>query len=147
MAIVRLLFSRRQWTTYHISAGEQSATSLSKVLGMLSHISPRQPAFRFVRSEMLEQMKRWPKKLSPSSELFNYPQHLEYWSAVFNGNLRLLAMGMKPYFRFIDLNQTFDNSRLLSDTALPAPPAPHDYIRTTSKYLSDVDLAAGALDY
>jgi thioester reductase-like protein len=145
-AIATLLFSRRRWTTYHISAGRQSATNLRKVLGLLSHLSPQRPGFRFVRSEMIEQMKRWPKKLGPSSELFNYPEHLAYWSSTFNGDLRLLATGMKPYFRFIDLNQTFDNSRLLSDTDLPAPPAPHEYIRTTSKYLGDVDLTAGALD-
>jgi thioester reductase-like protein len=145
-AIATLLFSHRQWTTYHISAGRQSATNLRRVLGLLSQLSPQRPGFRFVRSEMIEQMKRWPKKLGPSSELFNYPEHLAYWSSTFNGDLRLLATGMKPYFRFINLNQTFDNSRLLSDTDLPAPPAPHEYIRTTSKYLSDVDLTAGALD-
>jgi hypothetical protein len=95
---------------------------------------------------MVEQMKRWPKKLGPSSEIFNYPEHLAYWSSTFNGDLRLLAVGMKPYFRFIDLNQTVDNSRLLADTDLPSPPFPHESIRTTSKYLGDVDLTAGALD-
>lgn len=146
-AIAALLFSRRQWTTYHISAGQQCATNLRKVLGLLSHLSPRRPGFRFVRSELIDQMKKWPKKLSPTSELFNYPEHLTYWSSTFNGDLRLLAMGMKAYFRFIDLNQTFDNSRMLSDTGLPCPPVPHEYIRTTAKYLGEVDLRAGALDY
>jgi nucleoside-diphosphate-sugar epimerase len=145
-AIVALLFSRRRWTTYHISAGRKSATNLRNLLVPLSHTSPRRPGFRFVRSEMLEQMKMWPKKLSPSSELLDYPEYLTYWSSRFNGNLRLLAVGMKPYFRFIDLNQTFDNSRLLSDTDLPSPPLPHEYVRTTAKYLADVDLMAGALD-
>ena len=146
-AIATVLFARRRWTTYHISAGPQAATSLRKVLGLLSHLSPLHPGFRFVRSELLDDMKKWPRKIDPASELFNYPDHLAYWSSTFNGDLKLLAMGMKPYFRFIDLNQTFDNTRLLADTGLPAPPAPHDYLRTTSKYLGDVDLKAGALDY
>ena len=146
-AIIKLLFARRRWTTYHVSAGKDSATNLRKVLAQLAQISPRHPGFRFLRSPMVDEMKKWPKKLSPSSELYQYPEHLAYWSENFNGDLRLLAMGMKPYFRFIDLNQTFDNTRMLADTGLPKPPVAHEYIRTTAKYLEDVDLKAGALDY
>jgi thioester reductase-like protein len=145
-AIIKLLFSRRRWTTYHISAGRQSATNLRRVLAALGHNSSPRPGFRFVRPAMIEQMKRWPNKLNPSSELLNYQEHLAYWKSTFNGDLRLLVTGMQPYFRFINLNQTFDNSRLLSDTALPDPPCPQEYIRTTAKYLDDVNLTAGALD-
>jgi thioester reductase-like protein len=145
-AIATLLSSRRRWTTYHISAGRASATNLRKVLSLLSHLAPRQPGFRFVRSEALDQMRRWPKGLTTSSDLSYYPEHLAYWHETFNGDLKLLARGMKPYFRFINLNQTFDNTRLLADTHLPAPPVPHEYLRTTSQYLDDVDLTAGALD-
>jgi len=145
-AIVKLLFSRRQWTAYHISAGQHSATNLRKVLGLLARISPRHPGFRFVRSDLIEQMKKWPNRLSPSSELFEHAEHLAYWKSNFNGDFKLLVRGMRPYFRFIDLNQTFDNSRLLADAGLPNPPSPSEYIQTTSSCLDDVDLTAGALD-
>lgn len=145
-AIAELLFAKRQWTTYHISAGKAGATSLEKVLGAINDGSDGRPAIKFVSLDLIPQMKKWPKKLKPPSELHRYGEYLAYWNLAFNGSLRRLVAGMEPYFRFINLSQIFDNSRLLSNTALPCPPLPHEYIRTTGKYLRDIDLAAGALD-
>jgi nucleoside-diphosphate-sugar epimerase len=145
-AILELLFAKRQWTTYHISAGKASATTVEKLLGAVEGPPNGRPRVRFVGSELLQQMKKWPKKLRPPSELFAYGEYLDYWHTMFNGNLRIIMAGMEPYFKFIELDQTFDNSRLLADTGLESPPPPHEYLRTTGKYLSGIDLTAGALD-
>lgn len=145
-AVVELLFARRNWTTYHISSGRESATTLEKTLSVVQRDSVRRPEIRFVSPGLIEQMRKWPKRLTPASELLGYAEHLAYWSSTFDGTLRLLVRGMKPYFSFIDLNQTFDNSRLLSDTTLAAPPPSHVYVRAACKYLDDIDLTAGALD-
>jgi thioester reductase-like protein len=145
-AIAELLFAKRHWSTYHISAGRESATNLEKVLGAISARSDGRPPFKFVSHELLKQMRRWPKRLNPPSELFNYGEYLSYWGSTFNGHLRILLAGMEPYFRFMELNQTFDNSRLLADTTLGPPPPPHEYMRRTEKYLDDIYLTEGALD-
>lgn len=46
----------------------------------------------------------------------------------------------------MELNQTFDNARLLVDTHLPPPLPPHEYLKQTGKYVNQIDLVAGALD-
>jgi nucleoside-diphosphate-sugar epimerase len=145
-AIAELLFSKRRWTTYHVSAGQASATNLEKVLGAVSPPSDGRPPIRFVSHELLSQMRRWPKRLKAPSELFSYGEYLTYWGSTFNGHLRILLAGMQPYFRFMELNQTFDNSRLLADTSLGPPPPPHEYVGKSEKYLDDIDLTEGALD-
>jgi nucleoside-diphosphate-sugar epimerase len=147
-AVLQLLFARRNWNTYHISAGKDSATSVEKLVHAIHDPCEKEPAFKFVGRDLLQQMKRWPKKLSPSSELHRYREHLAYWQSVFNGNgnLRLLLSGREPYFQFIELNQTFDNCRLRADTLLGNPTPPHVYMRANRKYLNDINLAEGALD-
>ena len=145
-AITELLFTSRNWTTYHISSGKESSTTLEKTLSVVQRGRAGRPEIKFVRPELIEQMKRWPRGLKPACELLGYAEHLAYWSSTFDGALRLLVRGMKPYFRFIDLNQTFDNSRLLSDTKLAPPPPSHEYARVAAKYLDEIDLTAGALD-
>ncbi len=145
-AILSLIFSERHWTTYHISAGRTSATTLEKLTTVIEPLVNHRPRFQYVARELLHDMKKWPKRLKPPSDLFNYREHLEYWSANFNGNLRVLLAGLSPYFRFIELSQTFDNTRLLADTGLPSPPPSHEYLRSTGKYLNQIDLVEGALD-
>ena len=145
-AIAELLFSKRRWTTYHISAGKSSATNMEKMLAALAGPPNGHPRVKFVAPELLTQIKKWPKRLRPPSELFAHGEYLDYWHTMFNGNLRIIMAGMEPYFKFIELDQTFDNSRLLADTGLPAPPPPHEYLRTTGRYMDDIDLTAGALD-
>ena len=149
-AIVELLFARRKWTTYHISAGKQSSSTLEAILRAADDASDGRPPFKFVRHELLQQMKKWPKKLLPQSELHHpeYNKYLSYWNTTFsgNGNLRMLLTAMGPYFRFMDLDQTFDNSRLLADTSIGTPPPAHEYVRKTTRHLNKIDLTEGALD-
>ncbi len=149
-AIVELLFAKRNWTTYHISAGKQSSSTLEAILTAADDSGDGRPPFKYVRHELLQQMKKWPKKLLPHSELLNpeYARYLDYWNTTFNGNgnLRMLATAMGPYFRFMDLDQTFDSSRLLADTSIGAPPPAHEYVKKTTRHLNKIDLTAGALD-
>ncbi len=147
-ALVELLFARRRWTTYHISAGPRSATTVGEITQAADDPTLSRPEFRFVGGELLEQMKKWPKKLAASSELHRYGPYLEYWRSIFGGNgrLRLLLAGMEPYFEFMGLNQTFDNARLLTDTQLGPPPPAHDYLPSTRQFLHQIDVGQGALD-
>jgi len=146
-AITELLFAQRRWTTYHISSGQPSATNLARLASTIEALSDTQrPPFKFVNRQLLPLVKKWSKKPQPASELRAYHEYLNYWGSVFNGNLRILLAGLDPYLRFVELSQTFDNSRLLADTKLPAPPPPHEYLRTTGRCLNDIDVVAGALD-
>jgi len=149
-AIVELLFAKRNWTTYHISAGRNSASTLEAILRAADDPLEGRPQFKFVRHELLQQMKKWPKKLLPQSELHHpqFGEYLSYWNSAFNGNggLRLLLTAMGPYFRFMDLDQTFDNSRLLADTSIGNPPPAHEYVKKTTRHLNNIDLTEGALD-
>ncbi|TAM81459.1 MAG: hypothetical protein EPN47_11920 [Acidobacteria bacterium] len=149
-AIVELLFAKRKWTTYHISAGKGSSSTLEAILRAADDSLDDRPPFKFVRHELLQQMKKWPRKLLPQSELQRpeFSKYLSYWNTAFNGNgnLRILLTAMGPYFRFMDLDQTFDNSRLLADTSIGNPPPAHEYVRKTTRHLSKIDLTEGALD-
>jgi thioester reductase-like protein len=145
-AIAELMFARRQWNTYHISAGQDSSTNLEKVIAVIRKPSELRPDFKFVSSALLKQMRLWPKKLAPGSDLFDYSEHLDYWRSQFNGKLRLLLAALKPYFRFMELNQTFDNTRLLADTPVGSPAPPHEYLHRTRRFLDDIDVIEGALD-
>jgi hypothetical protein len=147
-AIVELLFAKRNWTTYHVSAGKQSASPLEAILRAADDRSDGRPPFKFVRHELLQQMKKWPEKLLPQNELCQYGEYLSYSNSTFNGNgnMRMLLTAMGPYFRFLDLDQTFDNSRLLADTSIGTPPPAHEYVRKTSRHLNKIDLTEGALD-
>jgi thioester reductase-like protein len=147
-AIVELVFAKRKWTTYHISAGKQSSSTLEAILRAADDSSDDRPPFKFVRHELLQQMNKWPKKLLSQSELHQpeYSKYLAYWNTTFNGNLRMLLTAMGPDFRFMDLDQTFDNSRLLADTSIGTPPPAHEYVRETTRHLNKIDLTEGALD-
>ncbi len=147
-AIAKLLFAKRRWTTYHISAGLGSRTSLEKVVSAIRDASNGRPDFRFVEPELLRHMKRWPKKLDDFSRLHHYTEYLTYWNSEFHGNggLRLLLTSITPYLEFVALNQTFDNSRLRADTSLDNPPVAHDYLRATRHHLDAIDVTQSALD-
>jgi nucleoside-diphosphate-sugar epimerase len=145
-AILELLFAKRRWTTYHISAGQQSMTNTEKLLAAVEGPPNGHPPVKFVARELVQQMKKWPKRLRSQSELLDYPEYLDYWHTAFNGNLRIIMAGLEPYFRFMELDQTFDNKRLLADTGMSAPTPPHEYLLRTGKYLNEINLAEGALD-
>lgn len=111
-AIVKLLFARRRFDTYHISAGKASATNVERVLRTIDEPWKNRPEFQFVDPGLIRLMKKWPKRLKNPNELGNFREHLDYWHTRFNGDFRVLVTGLDPYIRFIELNQTFDNSRL-----------------------------------
>jgi thioester reductase-like protein len=151
-AIIELTFStKRKYSVYHISAGAGSHTTPIELTGAIESHFPDKPAFRFIDSELVSQMKKYSKNkdiLQPGMELLNHPEYLSYWKEALgeNGKMRIIFAGLEPYLKFIDLGQIFDNARLLEDTDMgPSTPA-HEYIKTSIKYLERIDIFEGALD-
>jgi nucleoside-diphosphate-sugar epimerase len=150
-AMIMLLFAQRHYSVYHISSGTASATNTLKVTSYIESYFPDRPPFKFINSLAIKQIKKFarnPRMLSENCELLQYPEYLNYWSNSIaqNGQMRILFAGIEPYFKFIELGQVFDNSRLLEDTGIsPAPPA-HEYIKICLKYLDKIDVFECALD-
>jgi nucleoside-diphosphate-sugar epimerase len=148
-AITRLLFVPRTFDTYHISAGTASATPISRIMQALD--LPGRPPFVFVDYDetagQIKQLTR--KKLPEDAELFRkYRDYIEYWKEIVGGHeqLRILLGGLDYYFRFVNLNLVFDNSRLLTDSGLgPSEPA-QVYMARNRLQLNDIDLLSGATD-
>ncbi|MCD6012617.1 MAG: Male sterility domain protein [Flavipsychrobacter sp.] len=148
-AIIGLLFAKRKYHTYHISAGKASTTA-NQLAKTLSDYFDDLPPFKFVEKSMLKHIKLWTKnKLHEGDELYQYQDYLDYWEEVFEGksNLRILFTGLDPYLEFMELGQVFDNSRLLED--LPeignSEPA-HEYIAKSMHYVEKLDILEGAID-
>lgn len=150
-AIISLIFAKRKYHVYHISSGPASATNTLKVTGYIEKFFQDRPAFTFVSSDLIGQMKKYarsPQMLTEGSELLKHQEYLNYWnqSVGVNGQMRILFAGVEPYFRFIELGQVFDNSRLLEDSGMSQSPPAHDYIKVCLKYLEKIDIFEGALD-
>jgi thioester reductase-like protein len=150
-AIEQLVFKKRKYSLYHISSGNASQTNALKLTNTIESYFPDRPAFKFIKSDMLAQMKkhaRNPNLVLPGMELLNYSEYLEYWKAAIgeNGQMRILFAGLEPYFRFVELGQVFDNSRLLEDTNLGDSPSAHEYSKVCIKYLEKIDILEGAID-
>lgn len=150
-AIVGLLFSeRRKYHVYHISCGEQAATSVYKLSQTLSNYFQDMPPFLFVRKVMINDVKHWTRnRLPEGSELHNYRDYLHYWKEVFEteGNLRLLFTGLDPYLEFIELGHIFDNSRLLEDVDIDNSEAADIYMERSMHFVEKLDVLEGAIDY
>ena len=147
-AIVELLFSKRKYSVYHISSGAASATTPRKATQAIEHYFPHRPEFEFVGRELIREVKLWArKKLNGHSTLKNYPEHLNYWDDIFDDatDLRILMGGLEPYLDFIELGQTFDNSRLLQDTNIGLPEPAHEYMKRSAHFLDKIDIFAAAL--
>ena len=115
-SIVALLFVKRHYRVYHITAGEKAATSAYKLSVSLATYFNEMPEFKFVKKEMLEQIKLWAKGvLKTDSELQNYPIYLQYWNKTFTnpGVLRILLAGRGNYLNFFELGETFDKYKFL----------------------------------
>ena len=74
--------------------------------------------------------KKWLRSREAPDPLLNsYADHLAYIQfELGKKKARMLLSGLEAYWRFINLGQRFDNSRLLADTALGLPepaPSPH----------------------
>ncbi|MFI5164438.1 MAG: SDR family oxidoreductase, partial [Bacteroidia bacterium] len=148
-AIAQLLFSKRNYSTYHISSGMESATTPLKICQAIQSYFPNKPDFKFVDIELMREVKLWArKKLNGNSTLKNYPKHLEYWHSIFEDttDLRILMGGLEPYLYFIELGQIFDNSRLLQDTRRARPEPAHEYMKRSVHFLDNIDIFEAALE-
>jgi thioester reductase-like protein len=148
-AIVRLIFTSRNHSVYHVSSGVHSFSLANQITQSLEGFYTDRPSFKFVEPDLLNQMKKWTKKILPStSELNLFSEYLDYWKSIFgdNGKLRIIFAGLEPYLRFINLGQVFENSRLLNDTGMkPSEPA-YEYIKKSITFLNKIDIFEGALD-
>lgn len=148
-AIIALLFAKRNHPVYHISSGKKSVSSPGLINQAIAKSFPGLIPFKYVDKNMLKQMKLWAKnKLPEGSELYNYPNYLEYWKETFGdaGRMRILLAALEPYLEFAGLGQIFDSSKLLEDTGINPPEPAHNYISRSAKYLKNIDVFAGAVD-
>jgi thioester reductase-like protein len=148
-SIVSLLFSKRKYPVYHISAGQNSSTSVRKIMDAIEPSFPGLPSFKFIQKPLISQMKLWAKgKLPEGSELYQYAPYLDYWKTIFDdtNQMRILLAALEPYLEFAELGQIFDNSKLLADTGFAPPEPAHIYLARSAKYLKNIDVFAGAVD-
>ena len=52
---------------------------------------------------------------------------------------QLLLAGLGPYWQFINLDQRFDNQRLLADTSISIPEPAHQYMQRVARFLDAFD--------
>lgn len=149
-AITKLMFSKRKFNVYHISAGEEGATTPAKLTQTIADNFPDLPKFQFVPNEMIHDMKMWSRKrLSAGSDLNNYPEYLDYWKSIMedSSDLRVLMGGLDAYIGFMELGQTFDNSRVLAEDFGIAQTKPaHEYIKNSVHLLENIDIFEAALE-
>ena len=60
--------------------------------------------------------------------------------------IRLLLSSLEAYWKFMDLDQRFDNTRLLSDTDIDPPERSHHYLKRTLPFLETVDPLVAAVN-
>ena len=149
-AIAKLIFCKtRKFTTYHISAGG-SSTNLEKLTGVCAELDPYRPEFEFAGEGVLAEIKKWTRKKTSSDDVLQleYGKYLRYWDDYFEdrNSLRILLTGMDKYFKFINLGQTFDNSRLLDEVDIRKPEPAHIYLRRIWEFVDQINLVDGALN-
>lgn len=148
-AIVKLLFANRKYHVYHISAGEEGATTALKLSRTLEDYFDEMPPFNFISKSLLNQVKHWTKgKLQPDSELYTYRKYLDYWKDTFEdkSKLRILFSGLDPYLDFMELGHVFDNTRLLEDVDMPNSEPADVYIANSMNFVEKLDILEGAID-
>ncbi len=149
-SIIELLLAKRNHKVYHISSGQQGATSAHKLSISLAEYFNELPPFHFTNKLLLTQIKLWAKsRLKPDSELFNYGLYLDYWNKEFTdpGAIRILLAGLAPYLEFMELGQAFDNSRLLIDVPCVKQSIPAEvYIKNCMNFISKINILDGAID-
>ncbi len=105
--------------------------------------------FKYVEKGLMKQIKLWAKnKLPEGSELYRFPDYLDYWKNAFGdiNRMRILLAALEPYLEFAELGQVFDSHKLLNDTGIGLPEPAHSYITHSAKYLKNIDVFAGAVD-
>jgi len=147
--MTQLLFVKRSYDTYHISAGNDACTSalqLAKVFD--DHFDDLIP-HRFIGKDMLNPLKLWAKgRLPIGHELYKYKDYLEYLEHSFEDitNLRVLFAGLDPYLEFAELGQRFDNTRIIQDLDISPSQPGHVYIHNCLHYIERINLLEGAID-
>jgi len=148
-ALVAILFAKRNHRIYHISSGTNSFTTPRLLGEAITPLFDPEPPIVFVAEEMLDQMRNWARnRLAPDSPLLAYKGHLDHWDNVLGGErgrIRIVIAGLEPYLHFMELEQLFDNSRLLADTSVGPAPAAHDYVPRGKEFLAVIDVFEGAL--
>jgi nucleoside-diphosphate-sugar epimerase len=146
-AIVSLLMNRRRHTTYHVSAGSV-ATTCRQIGKAIDYTDPGAPDVIFCPREHLQLIKkclRTGEKLPPG--LHQYSEYLKHISVgIGTRNARMLLAGLEAYWQFTDLDQCFDNSRMLSDAGIGLPEPAHVYLKRTAEYLHDIDPLQAAVN-
>ncbi len=148
-AIVKLIFAKRKYSVYHISAGEEGSTTALRLSRTLEEYFDEMPPFNFISKSLLNQVKHWTKgKLQPDSELYTYRKYLDYWKETFEdkSKLRILFSGLDPYLDFMELGHVFDNSRLLEDVDMPNSEPADVYIANSMNFVEKLDILEGAID-
>lgn len=146
-AIVSLLTGARHHSTYHVSGGP-AATTPRKIGKLIDYYDPSLPDVTFCPREHLELVKKWLRTGETfTSELRPYVDHLDHIKAtVGRKNARMLLAGLDAYWQFIDLNQRFDNSRMLADAHIGLPEPAHVYLKRTAPYLHALDPLQAAVN-
>ncbi len=141
-AILKLLMCRRRrHDTYHISAGAAATTS-RKLIHALGIGIGQDPPLALCSASELDLLKDWLRngQVKPDPSLVRYSENLNYITHhIGKKKARLLLAGLEAYWRFIDLDQRFDNQRLLSDTAISMPEPAHDYVQRVAGFLDAFD--------
>ena len=76
-----------------------------------------------------------------------YSDQLEHIKAtVGRKNARMLLAGLDAYWQSIDLNQRFNNSRMLADAHIGLPEPAHVYLKRTAPYLHAIDPLQAAVN-
>jgi nucleoside-diphosphate-sugar epimerase len=148
-AISELLFAPRRHDVYHVSGGIRGATSARQLSIPLARLFENLPDFEFVGASFLPLLRQWlGRRFEPKDELPICGPYLEHWTRSFGTPKRMLAVvaALEPYFKFMDLGQIFDNTRLVRDTGLPGSEPAHVYGIAGMKHLADIDVVRSSRD-
>lgn len=150
-AIEALLFAKRKYDTYHISAGPESITTLKQLAETMQKLEKQdRPAFHFIGREGMTALKQQAREISRGSriERGEYGEFTTYWKKNFgtNGNLRIILNCLDDYLRFADQGVAFDNSRLLEDTGVGHPIPAHEYLVNNWPFMQKIDVMDWALN-
>jgi thioester reductase-like protein len=145
-AIAKLLMAERRHVMYHVSAGRYAST-LAEICRATIPDWHGAPPFVFATQDDLRSLKRWLRGGDAEPRLRPYRSHLEYLKgSIGTKEIRLLLSGLEAYWKFMDLDQRFDNERLLSDTDMEAPEPAHHYLKRTLPFLESVDPLVAAVN-
>ena len=144
-AIVKLLFAKRNYNVYHISSGVNASTTPKRVLELIEPYFSELPPLKFLPKEFLSKIKLWARG---NIELNEFSEYCSQWEKTFEErkNLRIIFAGLDPYIEFIELNQVFDNTRLLNDVDILPPIPSHGYICQSIDYIKKINILEGAYE-